>query len=394
MTDSLFKINSNGIITVDFSNIKSKMEQVYKEALGSDLNVEPSSVAGQMIANDTAVINEIQTDLTALINSFNVYTAEGGALDNAGANYGYYRKQGMATVVIATITGSAGTVIPAGSLASDGTNQYTLLDNITIPSTGSIEAEFQCLTNGPIPCVAGSLNQIVSVISGWDSVNNALDGIVGYDVENDNIFRSRITANWLNIRGKSLLGAIIDNIAQLPNVMSVIGRENPFGSAKVVDGLTLAPHSIWLTVLGGSGVDIAKTLGERKTIGAYTNGNTNINYFDENVNYNYIYKIQRPDAVNIEIQVNYEANNYTPLDIDEQIKNLIINYINNNPFMIGQTITGAELAKSLNGFNQINLLSIKVKSTGDNYQDYVNTSLAEIAVLTKENIIINKVSNG
>ncbi len=394
MTDSLFKINSNGIITVDFSNIKSKMEQVYKEALGSDLNVEPSSVAGQMIANDTAVINEIQTDLVALINSFDVYTAEGGALDNAGANYGYYRKQGMATVVIATITGSAGTVIPAGSLASDGTNQYTLLDNITIPSTGSIEAEFQCLTNGPIPCVAGSLNQIVSAISGWDSVNNIMDGIVGYDVESDNIFRSRITANWLNIRGKSLLGAIIDNIAQLPNVMSVICRENPYGSAKVIDGLTLAPHSIWLTVLGGSSVDIAKTLGERKTIGAYTNGNTNINYFDENVNYNYIYKIQRPDAVNIEIQVNYEANNYTPLDIDEQIKNLIINYINNNPFMIGQTITGAELAKSLNGFNQINLLSIKVKSTGDNYQDYVNTSLAEIAVLTKENIIINKVSNG
>ena len=394
MTDSLFKINSNGIITVDFSNIKSKMEQVYKEALGSDLNVEPSSVAGQMIANDTAIINEIQTDLVALINSFDVYTAEGGALDNAGANYGYYRKQGMATVVIATITGSAGTVIPAGSLASDGTNQYTLLDNITIPSTGSIEAEFQCLTNGPIPCVAGSLNQIVSVISGWDSVNNIMDGIVGYDVESDNIFRSRITANWLNIRGKSLLGAIIDNIAQLPNVMSVIGRENPYGSAKVIDGLTLAPHSIWLTVLGGNSVDIAKTLGERKTIGAYTNGNTKINYFDENVNYNYIYKIQRPDAVNIEIQVNYEANNYTPLDIDEQIKNLIINYINNNPFMIGQTITGAELAKSLNGFNQINLLSIKVKSTGDNYQDYVNTSLAEIAVLTKENIIINKVSNG
>lgn len=71
MTDSLFKINSNGIITVDFSNIKSKMEQVYKEALGSDLNVEPSSVAGQMIANDTAIINEIQTDLVALINSLN-----------------------------------------------------------------------------------------------------------------------------------------------------------------------------------------------------------------------------------------------------------------------------------------------------------------------------------
>ena len=79
------------------------------------------------------------------------------------------------TVVIGTITGTPSTVIPAGSQASSGSFVYETLASVTIPAGGSIQTTFQCVTAGAISCPAGSLNTIVTVISGWVSVTNAND---------------------------------------------------------------------------------------------------------------------------------------------------------------------------------------------------------------------------
>lgn len=356
------------------------MEEAYKEALGSNLNLDASTPQGQIIQSETAIIEEIQTDLITMANAFNVYTAEGDALDSAGSFFGYYRKTQQPTVVIATIQGSPDTVIPAGSKASNGNYDFECLDNVTIPASGIIQAEFQCVGTGAIPCVAGTLNTIVTTITGWDSVNNTYDGVIGYATETDNEFRTRITANWLNIRAISLLGAIIDNIAQLDGVVSVVGRENPDGQTKEIDGLTLQPHSVWLTVLGGKQSDIAKILTEKKTLGAFTNGDTTVQYFDETAQYTYLYKIKRPDVENLYIQVNYEKNVYTPAEVETAITSLITQYIEQNPIKIGQLITGNWLAEAFDGYNQINLLSIKVRlDEADAWADYVNLSLEQIA---------------
>lgn len=377
---TLFKVNSNGVITVDTSEIKSTLEDAYKNALGSNLNLDASTPQGQLIQSETAIIEEIQTDLVSLANAFNVYTAEDDALDSAGSFFGYYRKINQPTVVIATLQGSPNTVIPAGSKASNGNYDFESLDNITIPASGIIQAEFQCTTMGAIPCVAGTLNTIVSTITGWDSINNTTNGVVGYSTETDNEFRARITANWLNIRAVSLLGAIIDNVAQLDGVISVIGRENPDGQVKVVDGLTLQPHSIWLTVLGGNQSEIAEVLTKKKTLGAFTNGDTIIKYYDDISQYTYLYRIKRPDVESLFIQVNYEKNVYTPAEVESSIISLIMQFIESNPIKIGQLITGNWLAEAFDGYNQINLLSVKVKlAEADEWADYVNLSLEQIA---------------
>lgn len=73
----------------------------------------------------------------------------------AAAFFGYYRKQGVGTVVTATLSGTANTVIEEGALATDGTYQYALLDTVTIGEGGTVEAEFQCTETGAIPCPAG-----------------------------------------------------------------------------------------------------------------------------------------------------------------------------------------------------------------------------------------------
>ena len=118
---SLFSVTNQGVITVDTSEIKSDFEEAYKGALGANINLESSTFQGQMITNDTATLTKAMNEVVNIANSFSVYTATGQALDVAAAFFGYYRKQGVGTVVTATLSGTANTVIEEGDLASDGT---------------------------------------------------------------------------------------------------------------------------------------------------------------------------------------------------------------------------------------------------------------------------------
>lgn len=388
---STFSVTNQGVITVDTSEIKDDFIEAYKTALGANLNTDASTFQGQMITNDTATLATAMNEVVNIANNFSPYTATGEALDVIASVFGYYRKQGVATTVYLNLTGTTGTVIPAGSLVSDGTHEYALLDDITLAS--SVGAGwFQCTEKGAIKCPAGTVSTIVTNIAGWDTVTNNTAGVTGYATETDNEFRQRITANWLNMRARSVLGAIIDNVASLDNVISVCGRENPTGSSTTIDGQTLTAHSIYLCVLGGDSEAIAKVIAQQKTLGAGTNGSTTVSYFDADVGYNYQYSIQRPTARSLAVQIEYEANAYTSADAQTQMKSIILEWLSNNPFKIGQTVSGNFLAQALEDFNQVNLLSIKVKIVGDlNWSDYVTNTIAQVATLDASNISFSEV---
>lgn len=378
---SIFTVTNQGVITVDTSSVRSDFEQAYTAALGASLNTDVSTAAGQLITSDTTAVTTAQQECVAIANESNVYYATGQALDVAASFYGYYRKQGVPTTVVATLTGSSGTSIPAGSIVSDGTYQYSLLDSTAIPTTGTVSAEFQCTTPGAIECPAGTLTDIVTTISGWDGVTNPTDGIVGYATENDNVFRDRITANFLNKRARAILGAIIDNVAAINNVVSVVGGENPTNSTATVNGVEMPPHSIYLTVLGGDDASIARVLSQQKTMGAATVGNTEVAYTDPSIGYQYTYNIYRPTVVPIYVQVQYTTNAYTPANADTQIMGLITEYVNENPFKIGQTISGNKLAVALAEYNKVNLLAVKVSTDNSTWQDYITISQTQVAAL-------------
>lgn len=383
----MFSVNEFGVITLDTADIRAEFEEAYKNALGSNLNTDVGTPQGQMIVNDTQNLVYAQNQVVLVANAMNVLTATGKALDVAAQRWGYYRKQATSTVVIATITGTNGTVIPEGSLVSNGDNQFALSETVTIPVGGSISAQFVCTESGAIPCASNMMNTIVTVITGWSTVNNPQAGVMGYEEENDALFRARITANWFNIRARSILGAIVDNLAQIDGVISVIGRENMGDTSITIDDVSLSPHSIYIDILGGSGSEIAKVLSEQKTLGAATNGSTQVSYYDTEVNVNNTYNIARPVMSDIKVEVTYSPSYYTPADVENQIKEVLIAYVQENPFMIGKTISGNDLAKAFNDFKYANIMSVKVAFLNDvSYSDYISCKISECAVLEKANI--------
>lgn len=391
---SLFSVTSAGLITVDSSSIASSFENAYKEALGANLNTEAGTFQGQMIQTDTAMLTYAQNQCALIANAFSVYSATGTALDVVAGFWGYYRKEGVATAVNCTLTGTADIVIPAGSLVSDGTYQYVLLENATIGAGGSVTAQFQCTTSGAIVCQAGTITEIVSTLLGWDTVTNPTAGMTGYEKESDNAFKARITANWFNIRGRGALGAIVDNMAQLPNVISVLGRENPSNASITIDDITLPEHSVYVCIAGGANEDIAKTMYNQKTIGADTVGDTEVVWYDETTGLTNRYHIQRPTQVSLAIQVTYASNYFTPTNITQQIQTAILAYIEANPLAIGQMVSGNWLAQAFNEFDSAAIVSVKVGIAGDSptYEDYQAMTISQIPSISAENITTVEIS--
>ena len=393
---SLFSVDSTGVITVDSSEMKEAFVSAYQSALGADINTEAGTFQGQMIINDTAMLAYAQNQCALIANSYSVLTAKGTALDVVANFWGYYRKRGVATVVNCVLTGTNGTIIPAGSLVGDGTYQYKLLDSVTIGSNGRATGQFQCTVSGAISVISGGITEIITEISGWDTVYNNSAGVTGYDVESDNAFRARITANWFNVRARGALGAIWDNMGKLPNVASVLVRENPSNADMVIDNFTLPEHSVFVCVAGGDSTEIAECMYNQKTIGANTSGNTRVTYYDSTTGLTNRYWIERAEEVNLSIQVNYSSSYYTTADVEAQIKTAIMGWYAENPFVIGQVISGNMLAQALEGFVYADILSIKVQlaDSSEDYEDYIKTTIGQIAVLEKTNINCTELTNG
>lgn len=390
---SLFSVSETGLITVDSSGIKDSFVQAYQDALGSDIRTDAGTFQGQMILNDTSMLTYAQNQCVLIANAYSVLRAKGSALDVVANFWGYYRRQATATVVNCVLSGNEGLIIPKGSLVSDGTNEYELLDDATIGESGSVVGQFQCTKKGAVVCLGGSVTEIVNEIEGWDTVTNNASGVTGYDLENDNQFRARITANWFNVRARGALGAIWDNMAQLDNVISVCVRENPTNANMTIDGFTLVPHSVFVCVAGGSESDIAECMYNQKTIGANTNGNTTVSWYDSTTGLTNRYKIQRAETVNLRVEVSYQTSYFTTADVEEQIKTAIMGWVAENPFRIGQTISGNMLAQAFDGFVYADLLSIKVGvvNSGEDAEDYLTTTIGQIAVLESANITCTEV---
>ena len=386
MSNPFFTINDNGVFTVDTDQVKAAFETAYKNALGQTLDVNVGAQK-QLIINDTEAVVSFMNDCCALLNSQNIFYATGEALNLTAARFGYYRKTNTYTVVSATITGLEGTVIPVGSLASDGTNQYSLLETVIIPVGGTVDVEFQAVDPGAVVCLAGTLTTIVSVISGWDTVTNAQAGITGYDEESDNTFRARVLNTLLQMRSKVLLGAIAANVGQVDNVLSVKVLENPVNVQSVVQGVTMPPYSIYVGVVGGAGADIAEVLAKTKTLGCPMVGNTVVSYFDPIAQYNNNYQINRPTITPIDVEITYAANSTTPANVQTVLADTLLAYLAENMPGVDQTVSSFFLNQAFTNFGYAQVYSVKVKlSTDVTFGDYATINADQIAQLVAGNI--------
>lgn len=308
-------------------DIGEKIQQAFQTSPDEPLlNIEPSSPMGQVLDLIVSEIEAKNAEIIFLSNMVNPVTATGKFLDALASLYGLDRKISEPTVVNCKLTGLKGTVIPYGAIAQDSQgNQYrhSNASGAKIADNGTVLTTFTAIEHGPLEVASGAVNKIVTTIAGWDSITNPTAGIIGRDEETDSELRNRMIESYA-INATGYVEAIQANLAALDGVLDVRVLENPNNTSIEKFGVTINPHSILISIVGGEDGEIAKTIYQRKDAGCGTTGDYQVSYTDENFyNATYTYNIVRPESQALKIKVTFFGSSMNPTEKNLVIQSLI-----------------------------------------------------------------------
>lgn len=319
-----------GLVIPAETDVLAGVQADMNAAFGGGLNPALETPQGQLASSQAAIIGDKNNEFALFVNQVDPQYSADRFQDAIGRIYFLTRKPATPTAVTATLNGLAGTVVPAGTLAQDTNgNTYALSGDATIGAGGVVDAEFQNIENGPIPCAAGTLTQVYQAVPGWDTITNAADGTLGSDVESRADFEYR-RKNSVAKNGTGTPQAIYAEVFALADVLDVYVKDNPTGSA-VNTGSTnypIAAHSVYVAVVGGTDADVADAIWRKKDLGCDTNGNTSATVVDPSgYSYpqpSYVIKFQRPAGLAVKFAVRIVNAPSLPSNIVTLVKNAII----------------------------------------------------------------------
>ena len=354
-----YGISATGLEIKRLADIKAELETSFKTQFGTAHNIDPRSPSGQLIG----ILSEREYLLWELIeqlyNALYPDSAEGIPLDNVVSLTGTIRKAATKSTAVITLFGDIGTVIPEGSIVSvqgNTTARFVLDSQVTIAagSPNQINGNFSAETDGALTALAGTLTVIDTPISGWTSCTNALDAVVGQNLETDAELKIRRISE-LATAGKCTIEAIISGLSAVEDVTAVVLFSN---NTSVVDGEGRPPHSLDAVVEGGTNQNIGDKLFDVVGAGIETIGDISVNVTDSQ-GFTQVMKFSRPDEILIWLEVDLTTDATFPIDGLTQVENAILAYGEN--LEIGaDVIVFPKLISSFSNINGILDVAIRI----------------------------------
>ncbi len=318
-----FGLDENGFTpkTTDdiLASLRTKLKALFGEEFAADLD---TSVVGQFIGVFTGELADLWNAAQAVWRSRYPSLATGVSLDAVAEETGAVRLAAARSTVDLTWSGDDGTVIPVGTIARVASSDARFRTTVEgVIASGSVTVATESIDFGPILGPSGTIDDIVTPISGVDSVTNALDADVGRDIETDADFRIR-RQSLLREQGEATIGAIRSDLLALDDVDEVRMFNNPSNST---DGDGLPPHSFEAVVRGGDDDEIAAEIFDSQPAGIESYGTETAMVEDENGDSQTV-KYSRPVDVNMYAEIEVTTDDSYPDDGDDQIKQAIVDY--------------------------------------------------------------------
>lgn len=250
---TVYGVTSTGFVVKPFDAIKASQASYLRDPsrFGAGFELESSTPEGQLVDVFSYELQEVWAVMAVLYVLLSPAQAEGVALDNIISGlFNFPRRVASPTTATVTITGTASTVIPAGSQVSNVTtgDLYATTAEVTIGGGGTVSAtvsEVNYETRTVVPtALADSLTVIESVLSGWTAVTNAVDGVVGTLDETDTAYYTRFIASRASL-ATCTAAATAALVFAVDDVNQVIVREN---LTTTTDGLGQPGKSFWVVV--------------------------------------------------------------------------------------------------------------------------------------------------
>ena len=400
-------VDETGITPVDLQGYKILLEEQFREEFGETLSVDPETPAGQIISVAALMLTEADENLVSIANGMSVNHSNGSQVDDLMSLLHVSRISETFTEVSATISGVAGTLVAQGSRAKKESTgeEFELVSSETIGADGTIVGNFRAVNSGPIEVLAGQLNSIVTLVSGWEAVRNAAGHtFLGDNSESDVNAKHRyrqITAQNGCATRDALQSAIINAGATRVRI-----EENDTTSAVTRQGLSIAGPGIMVIVLGGDVDAIANSVLQHKPLGVAMSGNQNHSTGPTGG----IYQRVTQTAVRIALSINVLPGSVFPGDGVEKIRDAMVKYADGrfvggqdqfevDGFQIGETIDVSRLRVPIFSVpgHSINSITVKAKGSGNVETDTdlpATAPLATLYTLAADDIAITVTTTG
>ncbi len=388
-----FGISNEGFSRKRLDQLLVELNDEVKAIFGDNFNVSPESPDGQIngaISESNANLWEIAEEA---YNVFNPSATNGVSLSNLVQLNGLKRLPATNSRANLDLTGVVATAIPAGSLisTSDTGDQFSTEEEVILDGSGNGSVFASSIVTGPINAIAGTLTVIDTPITGWDTVTNSADAIVGLDEETDVELRVRRERS-VAINAQAIIDAIFAEVREVPGVTQVTVFENDTDTGPDVNGLPA--HSIHVIVVGGDDDDIGEAIFIKKTLGATPFGTTTVQIPDDQLIPHDI-SFSRPTEVPIYIIVNLTSFSNYPVTGDDDIKQAIVDYangdlINGRGFFLSDNVLHSEIYTPINTIpgHTVDSLFIDITPAPTATMD-IPISVSEISEFTLANIIVN-----
>lgn len=362
-------INSRGVIVPDTADLLAEVEAEFREAFGQDLVTTPETPQGVLIAAEVEARDAVVRNNADLANQINPDIASGIFLDAIWRlTRGSRRPAVRSQITGVVLSGQAGTIVPAGSLAAvEGSGDlFRTTSTVIIGSGGSITVNMEAVEFGPIAAPIGQLVNVATSVLGWETVTNPNAAALGRDQESD-IEARRRRRQTLALQGVALPEAIMSRVYAVDGVRSVVFRENVTDTPDTIDGILIPAHSIYVAVQGGLDTPVAQALLETKSLGAGWTGNTSVALIEPFSGQPYTVEFERPASVPVYVRITAK---YNGLDGGPIITQAINDYADGRlegeaGFVIGGNVSRFELAGAVNqSESRIFVTNVETSSDG------------------------------
>lgn len=374
------------------------LEGHFKTVYGATFKVGPETKQGQIIANIAAELASLWDAAQGSYDAFNPSAALDKALSDLVQYNNLTRQPATPSQVVLTCTGTPGTTIPLGSIVEVENNdpnitgeRFVTTATLAIGGGGTVEIPADSINTGPIVAGAGTLTKIFTPVTGWDSVTNADDAILGLEQESDEELRARRNRST-SINAQNIVDAAAAQLEALDDVVSVLVLENDTDIDPDSNGVPA--HSCEAIVQGGDDQEIAQVLLFNKVPGIPWVGNTPLPTEDsQGITRNLA--VTRPDVKEVEVLVALQVTSDYPGDGDDQIKQNIVDYasgelIPGRGFSVGDDVVISELYTPINLVPGHTVLSLQIAFAGDPLGTVnLPVSIRELSNFDIANITVN-----
>jgi len=318
-----YGVTDDGFIPKSVSQGRAGLNASLAEAFGAEWDSDPDKPNAQVVDAHAGADAVAWAALAEVATMLDPGQARGAFLSALVRLNGVERKPGTKSVCVCELGGVPSTMIPAGSLVRNDDGDLLQLTGpaIEIAASGLGYSLAFALEVGPVVVDAGSITEIVTPVSGWETVAVTTSGIIGADEEQDDELRLRRDQST-EAGAVSIIEALYAAIRSVDSVLDVKVVEN---KSLASDSLGIPGKSFMAVIDGGVDADIAQAIWAKHPMGIASHGSTTETVVDsEGVNQDVSF--QRPADVEIYVSLTIAPDQNFPAGGDELIKQALVEF--------------------------------------------------------------------